>query len=95
MITIEFKMIAIELTSVEELHDVRKFTDTHDIIWLGDFTHNGSLYRILKFDNKHELDDSQQETEKYIDRLAPVYYIGDDYELNFAYDIISLPERML
>lgn len=25
---IEFKMIAIELTSVEALHDVRKFTDT-------------------------------------------------------------------
>lgn len=53
------------------------------------------LYRILKFDNKHELDDSQQETEKYIDRLAPVYYIGDDYELNFSYDIISLPERVI
>lgn len=95
MITIEFKMIAIELTSVAVLHDVRKFTDAHDIIWLGDFSHNGSLYRILKFDNKHKLDDSLQEVEKYIDRLAPVYYIDDDYELNFAYDIISLPERML
>ena len=76
MITIEFKMIAIELTSMEVVRDIRKFTEAHGIIWLGDLSCNGTLYRILKFDNKHELDDSQQETEKYIDRLAPVYYIN-------------------
>ena len=95
MTEIEFKMIAIELNSVESARDIRDFTDSHGIIWLGDVKRNGTLYRILKFDNKHELDDSQQETEKYIDRLAPVYYIDDDYELNFACDIISLPERMI
>lgn len=95
MITIEFKMIAIELDSVESARDIRDFTDSHGIIWLGDVKHDGTLHRILKFDNKHELDDSQQEAEKYIDRLAPLYYISDNSELKFACDIVLLPERMI
>ena len=96
MTEIKFKMIAVKIIPVEKASLVKKTVSaTHDFIWLGSETNNGAYYYIFKHDNKHEVYDKCGDIVTSLDRLAPVYILDNDGDLQYQRDMIVTKRRIL
>lgn len=94
MNTINFKMIAVKITSPQITHLVREVGREHNFTWLGSEVNNGSYYYLFKCDNEHEVYNDQGDMDEYLDRLAPVYILDDNGELQYQFDMISTKRRI-
>lgn len=95
MTEIEFKMIAVKITSVKNVSLAKKIAAKHDFAWLGSETNNGSYYYLFRHDNKHEVYDGCGDMNTMLDRLAPVYIFDYDGNLQYHRDMIVTKRRIL
>ena len=95
MTTIEFKMIAVKITSVKNVSLAKNLGAKHGFTWLGSETNNGSYYYIFIHDNKHEVYDGYGDIKTCLDRLAPVYMFDNDGNLQYQRDMILTKRRIL
>lgn len=95
MTEIEFKMIAVKITSVKNASLARNIVTKRDFAWLGSETNNGAYYYLFRHDNKHEVYDVHGDMNTMLDRLAPVYIFDCDGNLQYQRNMIVTKRRIL
>lgn len=95
MTEIEFKMIAVKITSVKNASLARNIVTKRDFAWLGSETNNGAYYYLFRHDNKHEVCDVHGDMNTMLDRLAPVYIFDRDGNLQYQHNMIVTKRRIL
>lgn len=95
MTEIEFKMIAVKITSIKNASLAKNLSAKHGFTWIGSETNNGSYYYLFRHDNKHIVYDAYGDIGTRLDRLAPVYILNNDGDLQYQRDMIVTKWRIL
>lgn len=95
MTEIEFKIIAVKIASVKNVSLAKSLGQKDGFTWLGSETNNGSYYYLFRHDNKHEVYDGCGDINTMLDRLAPVYILDCDGNLEYQRDMIVTKRRIL